>query len=249
MNQPEPNDAQDMSSIDLEADPNFLVVPSEMRTAGIDAQKNHRRYSPANDMFTHDFFQKWREEKLLNELCKTKAREMEESNRRVLEDIALGELIQSEFENLVNSYQSHFEDENTSIKITLKLDKTHDTNNKPLGTQFFHVPHIDETKLDALKSFYLIYGDIQCIYRFDSGKEIRVYVKDKREGFRVINKLLKVVRSENLQGNAQKHCEFKEVKRNKKPGTKGTLKCLHIVDSTDKKELYEFKNRDKLPNH
>lgn len=249
MNQPEPNDAQDMSSIDLEADPNFLVVPSEMRTAWIDAQKNHRRYSPANDMFTHDFFQKWREEKLLNELCKTKAREMEESNRRVLEDLALGELIQSEFENLVNSFLSDSEDENISIKISLKLDKTHDDNNKSLGTQSFRVPHIDETKLDALKGFYLIYGDIQCIYKFDSGKKITVYVKGNDEGIRVINQLLKVVRSEHRKGNAQKHCEFKEVKRNKKPETKGTLKYLHIIDSTGRNERYEFKNRDKPPNH
>jgi hypothetical protein len=186
------------------------------------------------------------EEEILNEFYENQVRELEESNRHILEDLAPGEHIQSETKNFINSFQPHFEDKvtiintshledkNTSIKISLKLNNKHDVNNIPLGTQSLHVPHIDRTKLDALKGFYLFYGDIQCIYRFDSGREIKVYVKDKNEGFRVINKLLKVVRSEQRKGNAQKHCKFKEVKRNKKHGTKGTFKCLHIIDSTGK---------------
>lgn len=105
-------------------------------------------------------------------------------------------------------------DYGTSIKIRLKPATKQNNNNNPVGIQSIVIPHADENKLDLLAGLHFIYGNCQCIYKFDSGKEIKINVSTRKEALRVINLLLKVVRPEVIKGTAAKNCKFIE---NQKP--------------------------------
>lgn len=100
-----------------------------------------------------------------------------------------------------------------NIKVRLKPNVKTNSKGTPIGTQPLSIPHVDIDKLHLLDGFYLIYGNVQCIYRFDSGKEIKVNVQSQKEGLRVINRLLKIVRPEVTKGTAAKHCIFSEHKK------------------------------------
>lgn len=205
------------------------------------------------------------EQELLKELRENQAREVEEHNKRVeveehnkrvMELIEKGEIADRLIMDLAESYYSNIqtqaEHEEINAKISIKVDheytKTTDkeATRQPIGTQYIQVPHVDKGNLDKLKGFYLTYGNTQCVYKFSSRKEIKIFVKDREEGIRVINKLLKIVRHEKLEGDAKAHCSFTEVREKKKAGMKGTLTHLHTIDSTGKRELYEFKSKAKL---
>lgn len=79
------------------------------------------------------------------------------------------------------------------IKINLKLSRSTNNNNKPSGSQSITLNHVDEDKTGTLKDFTFVYGDESCVYKFDSGKRISIYAKDKKEGVKAINKLMKAV--------------------------------------------------------
>ncbi len=79
------------------------------------------------------------------------------------------------------------------IKIDLKLSRSTNSNNNPSGKQSLTLNHVDEDKTDALKDFTFVYGDELCVYKFDSGKRISIYTKDKKEGVKAINKLMNAV--------------------------------------------------------
>ena len=114
--------------------------------------------------------------------------------------------------NLKKRSVSHLDiaDYGVSIKIKLKPATKQNINNNPVGIQSIGIPHVDETKLDILDGFHLIYGNCQCIYKFDSGKEIKINVSTRKEALRVVNFLLKVVRPEVIKGTAAKNCKFIE---------------------------------------
>lgn len=79
------------------------------------------------------------------------------------------------------------------IKIYLKLSRSINKNGKPSGRQSITLNHVDEDKTDLLKDFTFVYGDEVCVYKFDSGKSILINAKDKKEGVKAINKLMKAV--------------------------------------------------------
>ena len=79
------------------------------------------------------------------------------------------------------------------IKINLKLSRNINNNNKSSGRQSITLNHVDEDKIGALEDFTLVYGDELCVYKFDAGKSISIYAKDKKEGVKAINKLMKAV--------------------------------------------------------
>lgn len=259
---------------DYLGDPDFLALPSETREAWIDADKNGRLTRVKDYFQVHhsikqrdlDRQQQWSSfikqlddrakdfynssqanEEFLKELYETQFREIEESNKHTTEELALGSLSPQHTDRLVKNSQRDLEHEGIKIKISIRVEKKNDNNGKPLGTQTLQVPHVDKTKIDTLRDFYLIYGNIQCIYKFDSGKQIKVFAKDKKEGIRVINRLLKVVIPKYLKCKAEKHCTFTEVSEKAKTGIKGSLKCVHIVDGVGEEKLYEFQNRVKPP--
>ena len=114
--------------------------------------------------------------------------------------------------NLKKRSCSHLDvsENDTSIELQLKPAKKENNNRNPVGIQRIGIPHVDESKLDTLNGFHFIYGNCRCIYRFDSGKEIKINVSTRKEALRVINQLLKVVRPEVIKGSAAKNCKFPE---------------------------------------
>lgn len=101
------------------------------------------------------------------------------------------------------------------VDIHLKPAKKENSKKNPVGVQILRVPHIDESKLEeVLTGFHFTYGDCRCVYKFDSGKEIKINVSTRKEALRVINQLLKLVKPEALKGTAAKNCKFSE---NSKP--------------------------------
>ncbi len=100
-----------------------------------------------------------------------------------------------------------------NVKIRLKPTVKTNSNGTPIGTQPISLPHVDTSKLHLLDRFYLTYGNLQCIYKFDSGKEIKINVQSRKEGLRIVNQLLKVVRPDVLKGSAAKNCIFSEHKK------------------------------------
>lgn len=115
-----------------------------------------------------------------------------------------------------------------SVKIRLKPDEKRNSKNTSIGTQPLSLSHIDESKLHLLNGFYLVYGNIQCIYKFESSKEIKVNVISKKEALRVINQLLKVIRPEMLKGTAAKNCWYPKRSEKRKPHELSGIKAHAI---------------------
>ena len=114
-----------------------------------------------------------------------------------------------------------------------------------IGTQTISIPHVDESKLDVLKDFYLVYGNMRCVYKFSSGKLIKVNVKDEKEALRVVNKLLQVVKPEMNQGTAKAHGIFTQLPEDGEGhelvGERGKLFNVYVFDREGNKRHHFFK--------
>ena len=135
-------------------------------------------------------------------------------------------------------------DEDSRVEIKLRVAKKYNKNGNPIGTQTISIPHVDESKLNTLKDFNIFYGSVRCVYKFTSNKLIKINAKDKAEGVRVINKLLKIVKPEMFLGTAQKHGIFTDRPEDREShelvGEKGKLFQVYVFDPTGERRSHSF---------
>jgi hypothetical protein len=140
-------------------------------------------------------------------------------------------------EEISSEHQQAIESEDVSVKISMKPDKSYNRNQKSTGTQYLNIPHIDESKLDALRDFYFTYGKWECVYQFapvsglSIGKQIKIRSKTKKEGIRAIDELLKIVRLDMIKGDAKTHCTYTQKDKHSLDGIRATVKDWEIVSN------------------
>ncbi len=128
-----------------------------------------------------------------------------------------------------------------SAEIRLKSDKKVNSNGNSIGTQIIRVPHIDVKKLHLLKGFSFTYGNEQCIYEFDSGKQIKINAYDRAEAIKTVNRLLKVIKPEMHKGYAADHSSIKSTgKIIELTGIKAKLVDVHVCFYTGERRRYLF---------
>jgi hypothetical protein len=128
-----------------------------------------------------------------------------------------------------------------SAEIRLKPDKKVNSNGNSIGTQIIRIPHIDVKKLHLLEGFSFVYGNEQCIYNFDSGKEIKINAYTRTEAIKTVNRLLKVIKPERRKGHAADHCSIKSTgKIIELTGVKAKLIDVYVCFYTGERRRYLF---------
>lgn len=78
-------------------------------------------------------------------------------------------------------------------------------NGKPVGTYRVKIPHFNEDLVASLRGFQQEFGNVRMLYVFADKKQLKVNVSSEKEGFRVLNYLLKAVDAKKRLGTAEEH--------------------------------------------
>jgi hypothetical protein len=104
----------------------------------------------------------------------------------------------------------------TTAQVRIKSPKKY-ADKKAIGYYYVRVPHAVETAWETLRGYRQTYGKITALYVFADKRQIKINVKDEKEGHRCINHLLKVVDPKRLIGTSEKHTHFSHPPPDKKP--------------------------------
>jgi hypothetical protein len=101
-------------------------------------------------------------------------------------------------------------------EVRLKLDKKL-INGSPTGYYRVNIPHFLPDKIDEIRGYHHEFGSITVLYTFSDKRQIKVFVSNEAEGFRVINHLLKAVNPKFLLGTAEQHAYVAHAPKTRKP--------------------------------
>jgi hypothetical protein len=117
-------------------------------------------------------------------------------------------------------------------EVRLVGTKKH-VNGKPVGSYRVKIPHFKEELVASVRDYHQEFGNVRMLYVFADKKQLKVNVSTEKEGWRVLNHLLKAVDPAKKLGTAEEHAYKGNMPPDAEPhkltGLTMTAKAIRVI--------------------